>query len=106
MPEPTSDGVPATLAGSCVVEDWVSPEEDPPRYWSAGTSSLGPVQDRMSYAQIVARHRLRDARKAWAAANGVSRDEAGELFGSIGRPVFRDGAVFRDAVVRRVVGRD
>jgi hypothetical protein len=83
--------VPARLA-TCVVEDWVRPDERPPAGWYKATRNGVPRAQATGefafWCQIRAWRGWQEARRVWAAEHGVPA--VGELL-PLGRPVFRDG---------------
>lgn len=91
--EATGPAVPPELLGPPVVEDWVSPAERPPAYWSNGPD--------LSWYQIVARRRQREAQLAWADERGLSAEDGRRVFSLHGAPRFRDYRAYEAAMTKR-----
>lgn len=76
------DEPPRELLGPAAVEDWVSPDERPPGYWSGDTL--------LEWFRITAWRRQSNARRAWLDERDVPRLERTKILPFTGAPKFRD----------------
>ena len=95
----------------CDVEDWVSADEVADvRAKLAGDTinaraAAGDVQQVSWELQARARSRVRDARRRWAAENGLDANEAHRLIIAGGWPTYRNESVFIAEIRKAIAGR-